>query len=291
MFKQILLNALFLRVSLNALFKNRDQALYHNRDGDKAILFVSAALFVLAYILYVSGGYHMGFLTLQSYSHWLLPASAWANITFVGDTMVSLTIALFFSYRYPKIVIAVFISASVGTVMIQGMKHAFDLGRPLTVYSSDMLQLIGPAYKKNAFPSGHTATAFILAGILFRCTKNRGSRQGIMLFAILVGLSRVACGVHWPIDVAVGAGIGLLSAWIGIRLSDYWRVGLNTYAALSTLFVTAAYMLIRYDGGFESTGYFAQVLGITALLYWTFCWGLTLLSFNTRLARWLQVRG
>lgn len=279
MLKQLFRNAVILRTDLNALFRHRDEAWFQNRDADTMLLLMSAALLTLAFVLYMSAGYHMGFLEVQAFTQKILPAAAWANITFVGDTIVALTFALFFSYRYPKIVIAVFIAAVLGTLAIQGMKHAFDLGRPLTVYSQDMIQLVGPAYKKNAFPSGHTATAFILAGILFRCSQNRLSRQGIMLAACLVGLSRVACGVHWPIDVAVGASIGLLSAWVAIRLSDYCRVGLNTYAALSTLFVTAAYLLISYDGGFKSTTYFAQVLGVAALLYWFLCWGLTLLSF------------
>lgn len=283
----------FLRSSMNTLLSKRDEAWYRHRKFDQQLLVASFILLLIAGVLSSFGGYHAGFFSLQALTTELLPSAAWANITFIGDTLVALTIALFFSYRYPKIVLAILIAAIVGTIMIQGMKHAFDMGRPLTVYGQDMLHLIGPGYRKNAFPSGHTATAFTLAGILYRCTDSRTSRYGILATAILVGISRVACGVHWPIDVVVGAALGLFSAWIGIRLSDYLKLGLNTYTALSTLLVASAYMLISYDGGFETTAYFAQVLGVAALAYWLLCWAMTLVSFNTRIARrlgWVSSR-
>lgn len=65
---------------------------------------------------------------------------------------------------------------------------------------------IGPALKTRSFPSGHTQTAFAVAtylSLLFR----RGAPIFILI-ASLVGLARIYAGVHYPLDVLVGAIIG-----------------------------------------------------------------------------------
>ena len=67
-----------------------------------------------------------------------------------------------------------------------------------------------------SFPSGHSFNAFLLAGILsFSAYRLSGKKTRLLaiiplLWAALVGLSRVALGAHTPLDVSVGAGVGLL---------------------------------------------------------------------------------
>lgn len=63
-----------------------------------------------------------------------------------------------------------------------------------------------------AFPSGHAAFFFALAGILFFENK----RLGICFFtaSVLMGIARVAAGVHWPTDILAGFLVGVLSAVI-----------------------------------------------------------------------------
>ncbi|MGB3988699.1 MAG: phosphatase PAP2 family protein [Minisyncoccales bacterium] len=61
-----------------------------------------------------------------------------------------------------------------------------------------------------SFPSGHTAFFFALSTIIFIHNK----RAGIIFFAssFLVGIARVASGIHWPSDIMGGIAIGVLSA-------------------------------------------------------------------------------
>jgi undecaprenyl-diphosphatase len=61
---------------------------------------------------------------------------------------------------------------------------------------------------KFSFPSGHTAAAFALAIAMFGVVPL--VVPPMLLIACLVGYGRMYLGVHYPIDVAVGAAIGLL---------------------------------------------------------------------------------
>jgi undecaprenyl-diphosphatase len=63
-----------------------------------------------------------------------------------------------------------------------------------------------------SFPSGHSAIVFAIAMAIFYFNK----KWGIVAFvlAILVGISRVYVGVHWPIDILAGALVGILSGII-----------------------------------------------------------------------------
>jgi undecaprenyl-diphosphatase len=62
----------------------------------------------------------------------------------------------------------------------------------------------------SSFPSGHSAFFFALATIIFIWNKKYGLIYFIL--GIINGLSRIAVGVHWPLDILGGFVIGILSA-------------------------------------------------------------------------------
>ena len=80
---------------------------------------------------------------------------------------------------------------------------------PLVKYSSD-----------GSFPSNHTAAAFAIAITVFLHHR----RLGIILIilALLIGISRIFGGVHYPIDIIGGAAIGSLIAWSVSHLHPSW---------------------------------------------------------------------
>jgi membrane-associated phospholipid phosphatase len=63
--------------------------------------------------------------------------------------------------------------------------------------------------KEQSFPSGHTACT-VAAARAFSRKVPEGSAVAAMA-ATALGLSRVAKGEHWPLDVAAGAVIGLVA--------------------------------------------------------------------------------
>lgn len=71
----------------------------------------------------------------------------------------------------------------------------------------------------NSFPSGHTATAFSGAEFLWQEYKEVNIWYGISGYIVATGtgLFRIYNGRHWLSDVAMGAGIGILSTKIA-----YW---------------------------------------------------------------------
>ena len=72
----------------------------------------------------------------------------------------------------------------------------------------------------SSFPSGHTATAFTGAHILFREYKDESIWIGIAGYtaAATTGIMRVINKKHWVSDVVTGAGMGILSAEVGYML-------------------------------------------------------------------------
>lgn len=65
----------------------------------------------------------------------------------------------------------------------------------------------------NSFPSGHTCAAFAAGMVWVRTLPWRWGRVTAVTAAVLMGLSRLYVGVHYPSDVLAGAIIGSLCAW------------------------------------------------------------------------------
>lgn len=65
---------------------------------------------------------------------------------------------------------------------------------------------------KFSFPSGHTAAAFVFACMVANFYPDFALVT--LIWAVLVGLSRVIQGVHYPSDIIAGAALGIGCAYL-----------------------------------------------------------------------------
>ncbi|WP_232313301.1 bifunctional NUDIX hydrolase/phosphatase PAP2 family protein [Enterovibrio coralii] len=110
----------------------------------------------------------------------------------------------------------------VATVIVSFGKLYFGVPRPFHIFPE--LQLAEAS--GFAFPSGNTATAFAVWGLLYHWLKQAGhDRITLWLVpSLLVALSRVYLGVHYVTDVLAGAVIGALIVFIVTSLNRrQWR--------------------------------------------------------------------
>jgi membrane-associated phospholipid phosphatase len=97
-------------------------------------------------------------------------------------------------------------SAAIMSVTVTGIKQLTHVQRP-----------DGSSF--DAFPSGHTATAFVCAEFLYQEYKDVSIWYGIAGYTVAAGTGflRMYNNRHWLTDVVAGAGFGILST----RLA-YW---------------------------------------------------------------------
>ncbi|MDQ6654643.1 MAG: phosphatase PAP2 family protein [Verrucomicrobiota bacterium] len=106
----------------------------------------------------------------------------------------------------------------------RGVKATVSRTRPHVLLDEQRYETeAGGSDKKpeQSFPSGHTACSVAAARALSRNFPGAGIAAGIA--ALAIGVSRVAKGAHWPLDVLGGAVIGLTAEAISTRLLDSAR--------------------------------------------------------------------
>lgn len=101
------------------------------------------------------------------------------------------------------------------------LKHLVSRPRPYTVVEG-LIPLLTSG-DPNSFPSGHTCAAFAAGVAWFGTTKKGGWRAAALIQAVLMGLSRLYVGVHYPSDVLAGAIIGTLCGLGGLWLVAHWE--------------------------------------------------------------------
>jgi membrane-associated phospholipid phosphatase len=178
----------------------------------------------------------------------------WANLTIFGDTLVFVVLFLPLVRKIPQIIYAMLIALIVSTLLVQIPKHLFDIPRPTGIFEKESITVIGPAYKYNAFPSGHAATIFCLYILLLQFVRSQIMRSILLLTTVILALSRIVVGIHWPLDVTAGAAIGILSGYIAIYLINSYlsKIPDILYIILtSLLIVSAIVLLIAYNTYYE----------------------------------------
>jgi len=93
-------------------------------------------------------------------------------------------------------------------IITEIIKRLYSSPRPYIILEG-VKKIIAGNTDYQSFPSGHTTIFFALATAIYFFNKKLGIVSFVV--AILVGLSRIFVGVHWPIDILGGAVIGIVS--------------------------------------------------------------------------------
>jgi membrane-associated phospholipid phosphatase len=117
------------------------------------------------------------------------------------------------------------VAAGAAVLLAHVAKAIADRPRPYHVMADAVLRQ--PPAHGTSFPSSHTAVTLAVAIALVPFLARALAAVGIG-YAVLVGWSRVYLGVHYPLDILGGAGIGMAVA--GVTL-------------------LALRMLLRHEGG------------------------------------------
>ena len=180
------------------------------------IIFIAVLVFI-GVAVGVQNGYLDGFDDAVRYRVYSMRSEKltmfWKFITHSGDRdtviLFGVVLLLVKSLR-KKYGVKFVIAALSSTALYQVMKYIFQRPRP-----DIALRLIEQG--EYSFPSGHSMNCLvsygILAYLLLRYCENRKLAKllsiGLGLIIILIGLSRVYVGVHFPTDVIGGWSLGI----------------------------------------------------------------------------------
>jgi len=181
-----------------------------------------------------------------------LPDILWETLTTFGNKLFSLSLLFLIAWKKPDLLLSALIAALIAGLISSTLKPLFDLARPTDILNFANYHLIGPKISRHSFPSGHTLSAFAISSSVVFFYKRKIITLSLLLLASLVGLSRIMLGVHWPIDVLMGATLGLACGYAGVQFSQYKWIKNCQFKALIVFFL---YLLLAIKLFWKGTTY------------------------------------
>lgn len=116
-----------------------------------------------------------------------------------------------------------------------GVKNFVKMQRPIGVKGLESLRVeTATGY---SFPSGHTQTATTFwTSMMYIFRKTWIYIVGILMI-LGAGISRLYLGVHWPMDVIVGWGFGIILSILFVKLFDYIDNSKNYYILIALMLI------------------------------------------------------
>ena len=158
-----------------------------------------------------------------------------SQLSMFGEELMLIVVMGFFYWCYDKEIgkfIGVnFLVVSVWNPLIKNIalrlrpyfcSDKIDLLRLIDT-SADKYDILAQGY---SFPSGHSAGAAAVYGSAARCLRKKWVTVLAFVLPLLVGVSRVVVGAHFPTDVLVGWALGalviFLIPWLRKKIKNRW---------------------------------------------------------------------
>jgi membrane-associated phospholipid phosphatase len=149
-------------------------------------------------------------------------------LTYFGDALLWLPMLAYIIWKKRKAYLALAVTGfSLVTALVQVCKYLIvpDEPRP-TTYITDgsfIHKVAGvEVHSISSFPSGHTATAFTFFLIICLMTQKKWWLPVGFIVASLVGYSRIYLAQHFPLDVAAGIVVAMVSVGIAIPVQRWF---------------------------------------------------------------------
>lgn len=145
-------------------------------------------------------------------------------ITYIGNNgfiWIAISAILLANKKYRYAGIMCIFSLILSAVLCEGLLKNI-VRRPRPFMSIPNLHILIPEPSGYSFPSGHAASSFAAAGILFKEFKRY--RIYPIILAVLISFSRIYLFVHYPIDVLSGAVLGFLCSSLVLHAAAKLRL-------------------------------------------------------------------
>ena len=136
----------------------------------------------------------------------------------MGFVWVVPALLLLFRKKTRPLGIAVLTSLVLSLLITNGvLKNLVKEARPFVTYPEIIPLVTHVSASSYAFPSGHASAAFAAAPLFYHYLPKKFGIPALIL-AFLVSFSRLYLGVHYPLDVLAGVVIGLVCAWLAVKM-------------------------------------------------------------------------
>jgi membrane-associated phospholipid phosphatase len=174
-------------------------------------------------------------------------AALWAHLTMLGEGLVAVALIGPLARWRPELGWSLLIAAVLATVAVHGIKEITDLPRPAAVIPPAAIHIIGPDLYIVSFPSGHATTIATFCAVLGFHLPDKRWRGALVVPAVLVALSRVVVGAHWPVDVLGGLVLGWFVAAASVWLAQRWPWGTDRGWQLGIRLLSLAGAVLLWD--------------------------------------------
>ena len=104
--------------------------------------------------------------------------------------------------------------------IVEAVRYYYRHPRPFVALTNARRLLFESSY---SFPSGHATVFFALSSIMYCWNKT----LGVIFFVLsaIMGIARIAAGVHYPLDILGGAILGTLIGFASVALTKNYGKG------------------------------------------------------------------